>query len=79
MLEVDENQLYVMKGYIEIILNSARECNTVEVKESLNNTLSVAAPALPPAVNIAPYPVTLILSKAFGILITFSFKRLSEA
>lgn len=34
LLEVDENQLYVMKGYIEIILNSARECNTVEVKES---------------------------------------------
>jgi hypothetical protein len=34
LLEVDENQLYVMKGYIEIILNSARECNTVDVKES---------------------------------------------
>lgn len=33
LLEVDDNQLYVMKGYIEIILNSARECNTVEVKE----------------------------------------------
>ena len=35
LLEVDENQLYVMKGYIEIILNSARECNTVDVKESI--------------------------------------------
>lgn len=34
LLEVDENQLYVMKGYIEIILNSAKECNTVELKES---------------------------------------------
>jgi len=33
LLEVDENQLYVMKGYIEIILNSAKECNTVEVDE----------------------------------------------
>jgi len=33
LLEVDENQLYVMKGYIEIILNSARECNTVIVEE----------------------------------------------
>lgn len=33
LLEVDENQLYVMKGYIEIILNSARECNTVVVEE----------------------------------------------
>lgn len=34
LLEVDENQLYVMKGYIEIILNSAKECNTVELTES---------------------------------------------
>lgn len=34
LLEVDENQLYVMKGYIEIILNSARECNTVVVEET---------------------------------------------
>lgn len=33
LLEVDENQLYVLKGYIEIILNSARECNTVVVEE----------------------------------------------
>ena len=33
LLEVDENQLYVMKGYIEIILNSARECNTVVIDE----------------------------------------------
>ena len=33
LLEVDKNRLYVMKGYIEIILNSARECNTEEVYE----------------------------------------------
>jgi hypothetical protein len=33
LLEVDENQLYVMKGYIEIILNSARECNTFNIEE----------------------------------------------
>lgn len=33
LLEVDENQLYVMKGYIEIILNSAKECNTVQIEE----------------------------------------------
>lgn len=33
LLEVDENQLYVMKGYMEIILNSSKECNTVIVEE----------------------------------------------
>ena len=34
LLEVDDNQLYVLKGYIEIILNSAKECDTVEVVEA---------------------------------------------
>ncbi|OFX50975.1 MAG: hypothetical protein A2046_09960 [Bacteroidetes bacterium GWA2_30_7] len=34
LLEVDQNQLFVLKGYIEIILNSAKECNTVEVIEA---------------------------------------------
>lgn len=33
LLEVDDNQLYVLKGYIEIILNSAKECTNVKVKE----------------------------------------------
>jgi hypothetical protein len=33
LLEVDSNQLYVMKGYIEIILNSARECNSIILNE----------------------------------------------
>jgi len=33
LLEVDENQLYVLKGYIEIILNSASECNSIIVQE----------------------------------------------
>ncbi len=36
LLEVDENQLYVMKGYIEIILNSAKECNTIFVEEKVD-------------------------------------------
>lgn len=32
LLEVDKKQLYVMKGYMEIILSSCRECNTVVVE-----------------------------------------------
>lgn len=38
LLEVDQNQLFVLKGYIEIILNSAKECNTVEVVEAPETT-----------------------------------------
>lgn len=34
LLEVDQNQLFVMKGYIEIILNSAKECSSVDVIEA---------------------------------------------
>lgn len=33
LLEVDQNQLFVLKGYIEIILNSAHECVDVDVNE----------------------------------------------
>ncbi len=33
LLEVDQNQLYVLKGYIEIILSTAKECNLVRVVE----------------------------------------------
>lgn len=35
LLEVDQNQLFVLKGYIEIILNSAKECINVEVAEKV--------------------------------------------
>ncbi|MBN4081509.1 NgoFVII family restriction endonuclease [bacterium AH-315-C07] len=38
LLEVDQNQLFVLKGYIEIILNSARECTLVEVIEEPEST-----------------------------------------
>ena len=34
LLEVDKNQLFLLKGYIELILNSANECNIVEVREA---------------------------------------------
>ncbi len=33
LLEVDQNQLFVLKGYIEIILNSAKECIDVKIAE----------------------------------------------
>ena len=33
LLEVDKKQLFVMKGYMEIILSSCRECNTVAVDQ----------------------------------------------
>lgn len=38
LLEVDQNQLYVLKGYIELILNSAHECNKVKVIEPPETT-----------------------------------------
>ena len=34
LLEVDKNQLFVLKGYIDLILNSAVECNTVIITEA---------------------------------------------
>ena len=35
LLEMDENQLYVLKGYIEIILNTTKECNLYHIKTEM--------------------------------------------